>query len=313
MPSLYSSSSLFEEINRIQTMFSDVAASLAAKFFGKDSDIESSDALQHVLDTTRQILEADKCALFLVDISRRSLILERASGSVQFESLNNVGTYDIDGYDPSFPGTGVTPWVWYTRRPFNAKSFDELIYNSEGHWKGNWDVSMYGGREKAKIDFKCVYMVPLVAGNECLGVLKYENRTGDKLYFDDDDERLINMIGSFVANLVISKRIERNRYDRILPRISRILVASFGDKSFYEQLLEECRQILAADLCSLFLVDSQDNLVLRSIVGKIDKNARQQLSTFYYENYKTSKGLTPWILRVGRAFNVRNFPDLYAR
>ena len=70
---------------------------------------------------------------------------------------------------------------------------------------------------------------------------------------------------------------------------------------------------MSADLCSLFLVDSHDNLVLRAIVGKLDDTARQQLSTFHYQDYKTSKGLTPWILRVGRAFNVRNFPDLRAR
>lgn len=227
-----------------------------------------------------------------------------------------MGTYTIADYDPSEGGTGVTPWVWHRKRPFNAKSFDELVHNSEGHWKGNWDAAMYGGREKAQQDFKCVYMVPLLAGEECIGVLKYENRDTDEQAFDKDDERLIDMIGALITHLVISQRIERTRYDMILPRISTTLISSFGQPSFYEQLLEQCRQILAADLCSLFLLDNRDNLVLRDIVGTLDETTKSKLAGFHYENYKEpseSRGLTSWILREGRAFNARNFPDLQAR
>ena len=207
----------------------------------------------------------------------------------------------------------MTPWVWYRKRPFNAKSFEELIFNSEGHWRGNWDVAMYGGSEKAQTDFKCVYMVPLLAGIDCIGVLKFENRTNNKQFFDNEEERLIDMVGALVTNLVVAQRIERNRYDQILPTISEALISSFGHSNFYERLLEHCRQILSADLCSLFLVDARDNLVLRAIVGTITDAERQELAGFAYDDYKTSRGLTPWILREGRAFNVRNFPDLRAR
>ena len=304
---------LLEEKGLLQDLFSRIASDLSDRFFGSGTPDESTDALQQVLDTTRGLLEAEKCALFLVDLPRRSLSLERASGAVQFDRLKDVGTYGIENYDPATLGTGVTPWVWYRKQPFNARSFQELVSHSEGHWKGNWDEAMYDGRENAEVDFKCVYMVPLLAGDDCIGVLKYENRTGGQQNFSDSEERVIDMIGALVTNLVVAQRIERNRYDQILPTISEILVSSFGQSSFYDRLLEQCRQILSADLSSLFLVDTHGDLVLQAIVGIEGETERRNLADFKYENYKSSSGLTPWILRTGRSFNVRNYPDLQAR
>ncbi len=312
MPAKTVEECLYQEKDRLQRAFSHIASDLSA-FFERGRIPAATDALQQVLDTTREILNAEKCALFLVDIAERSLILERASGAVEFGKLKDVGTYEIAPYEPARSGTGVTPWVWYRKQPFNARSFDELVHNSEGHWRGNWDAAMYGGSDKATLGFKCVYMVPLLTGSRCIGVLKYENRTDGKRFFDSHDERLIDMIAALVTNLVVSQRIERNRYDKMLPTISEVLVSSFGRSTFYERLLEQCRQLLSADLCSLFLVDNQDNLVLRAIVGTLSEAERQQLTGFHYENYKISPGLTPWILRVGTSFNVRNFPDLKAR
>lgn len=299
--------------DQLKYLFSVLAAELYANYNKIGEERIKSDALQQVLNKTLNIFNAEKCALFLVDEEQESLILEWVSGEVQFENLKDVGTYNIKNYDPLVKGTGVTPWVWFKKESFNAKNFNELINNSDGHWKGKWDVAMYGGSENAGDDFKCVYMTPLIAGEKCIGVLKYENRLGEKKYYEKDDEILIDMIAGLITNLVVSQRIERNRYDEILPKISKELISSFGQNAFFERLLEQCRRILSADLCSLFLVDSQDNLVLRSIVGQINDIEKKQLNHFTYQDYNTSKGLTPWILREGKAFNVRNYPDLKGR
>jgi signal transduction histidine kinase len=288
-----------------------IAAYLERMFYVDDSG--QSDVLQHVLDSTRELLNAEICALFLTDYSEESLVLERVSGQIDFEKIKEVSTYRIKNYDPNQKGTGVTPWVLFRKQPFNAGSFEELQNNSEGHWKGNWDGPIYGGSDKARYSFQCVYMVPLLAGNRAIGVLKYENRKGDKKYFDRSDEIVIDTIAGLVTNLVISQRIERNRYDHILPKISSILVSDFGLETFYEKLLEECCSILHADLCSLFLLDNRrNNLMLRSIVGVSD-DIKTKLKNFGYDNYKTSQGLTPWILIRKAPFNVRSFPDLKGR
>jgi signal transduction histidine kinase len=151
-----------------------------------------------------------------------------------------------------------------------------------------------------------------MAGERALGVIKYENRTEGKAFFNKQEERLIDMVAALVTNLVISQRIERNRYDRILPIISTTLVSHFDRPSSYEPLLETCRSILSADVCSLFLVDDQGNLMLECIVG-ISQNKKDQLRGFGYENYKSAKGLTPWILLKSSPFNVRSHPDLRGR
>jgi signal transduction protein with GAF and PtsI domain len=120
------------------------------------------------------------------------------------------------------------------------------------------------------------------------------------------------MIAALVTNLVISQRIERNRYDRILPVISTALVPHFDKPSSYEALLETCRVILSADVCSLFLVNDQGNLMLECIDG-MPQSKKDKLRGFGYENYRKSRGLTPWILMKESPFNVRSFPDLRGR
>ena len=159
---------LFQEKNKICDVLNQISEDLSKLFFDpspafhNSQEFSGSDILQHVLDYTREILEAEKCALFLVDIDESILLLERVSGTVDFEKLKDVATYDLR--DINKLGSGVTPWVLHRRKPFNARTFDELRHNSEGHWKGNWDVPMYGGQDYAKEKFQCVYMVPLIAG-----------------------------------------------------------------------------------------------------------------------------------------------------
>lgn len=307
---------LFAEKNRIYDAFSQIAGSLRSTFFTAVSrsdeilKIAAEDVLQQVLDYTRNLLCAEKCALFLVDLPETSLVLERVSGVVDFERLKDVATYDLRSTD--MPRTGVTPWVLHRRKPFNARNFDELRHNSEGHWKGNWDIAMYGSADQAQSQFQCVYMVPLLAGKKSIGVLKYENRTINKAFFEKEDERIIDMIAALVTNLVISQRIERNRYDTILPTISTTLVSYFDKPPLYEELLEKCRGILSADICSLFILDDQENLMLKCIVG-VEQKKRESLRGFGYPNYRSSGGLTPWILIRGTSFNVRSYPDLIGR
>ncbi len=301
---------LYQEKDRLQETYSTVAGNLRKTFSSENPG--QADALQIVLDSLLKLLQVEKCALFLVDYSGKSLVLEKAAGKINFDQIRKVATYSLENYDPHDLGTGVTPWVLFRKKPFNARNFRDLQHNSEGHWKGNWDDVMYRGREEASRNFQCVYMVPLLAGGDSIGVLKCENRTGSKTYFDQADERLVDMMAQLISNLVISQRIERNRYDYALPLVSNSLVAHFGQRGFYEKLLDECKEILNAEVCSLFLVDGKGNLTLKEIVGLPDET-KAQLRDFTYGDYKTARGLTPWILRRRAAFNVRSYPDLKGR
>ncbi|MFX1258993.1 MAG: ATP-binding protein [Promethearchaeota archaeon] len=304
---------LYKEKDYIQKHFSQIADKLSI-IPNEDDKQSHSDVLQEVLDYTRKLLKVEKCALFLVDKNRNSLVLEKFSGEIDFEKIREKASYDIEEYNPEEKGTGITPWVLHRKKPFNAKNIFELKTKSWGHWKGNWDVPMYGSSEEAEIRFQCVYMTPLIVGNEAIGVLKYENRTPDskKNYFDQPDERFIDLTAELLANLIMSQRIERNRYDIALPKISSAIVEYFGQPSFYEYLLEKCRQILNAQICSLFLLDDHNNLILKEIVG-ISEDEKYKLRNFSYNDYRNADGLTPWILRQKSPFNVRTFPDLKGR
>lgn len=284
----------------------------------KNKETVKDDVLQTILDFSRKKMNAEKCALFLVDFQKRSLVLERISDigrALKYEQVPHIPTYNLEKYNPANKGQGVTLWVLYRKQPFNARSYEELLYNSEGHHKGNWDNFIYGSSDNAREKFRCVYMTPLIAGDEAIGVLKYENRTVDSeyKYFDQADEREIDVVGEVITNVVLSQRIERNRYERALPRISKTLVNYFGQPEFYDKLLDECRLWLNADLCSLFLVSSDHkDLDLKSIVG-ISKEKAEKLKGFGYKNYQDSVGLTCMILKQNKSFNVRSFNDLIER
>jgi signal transduction histidine kinase len=301
---------LYAEKDRLYGALSEIATQLQRAFKGERP--EQADVLQRVLECSSKLLNAKKCALFLVDSSEKRLVLERAAGDVDFEKVRDISTYPLENYDPAQKGTGVTPWVLHRRKPFSAHSFSELKERSEGHWKGNWDRFMYGGQEQAREQFQCVYMYPLTAGDRAIGVLTHENRTNGKLYFDPVEERLIDIIGALVTNLVISQRLERVKYDKALPSISAALVAHFGKDDFYDQLLKETQTILNAQICSLFLLQGGDTLSLKAIAGVSDE-IKKRLRDFSYGNYHTAMGVTPWILRHNQPFNARSFPDLIVR
>lgn len=278
------------------------------------------DSLHVVLDISREYFQAEIGALFLKDTSEEStdkqrLLLEWVSGKTNAEKFKDCPSYDIaDGLRPN---GGITPWVFQTMQPFNADSFMELKTKSNGHWKGNWDGPMYNGHDNAERLFKCVYIVPLLSGNTALGVLKFENRTSscNMESFDAEDQRQINLFAQVITFLVIVQRMERNRYNVILPSISTKLVSSMSnDMEFYDSLVSECIYVCGADLCALFLVDVEGNLNLISVCGSnIDERKKAQLARFSYKNYLTADGLTPQILRNQKAFIAKSYLDLVNR
>jgi signal transduction histidine kinase len=310
----------YDESNKIKKILSQTAFKLLDTQQHKNLEKEQDDVLQGVLDVTRRAIKAETGALFLVDSSGLSLVLERISSDTTliYENIPQVPTYLIKDYDLNEKGTGVTPWVWFRKEPFNARDYYELTHNSEGHHKGNWDDLIYGGKNKAPDNFKCVYMTPLLANEECIGVLKYENRTKDALceYFNQADERTIDVTAQFIANIIISQRIEKKRFDGALPEISSTLISTFGQPNFYDELLEKSKNLLGAQICSLFLIDKEQSLKLKAIVG-VTKEIKSELfdMDFGYSNYNSelTKGLTPWILRQDKPFNVRTFKDLTVR
>lgn len=308
----------YTESNLLQASLTEYAGQLL-KIEENHEHSKSDDVLQAFLNYCCNKMNAKMCALFIVDHRDKNLLLERIS--TEGNQLDNKETprikfYDVEHYDESKKGQGVTLWVFKRRQPFNARSYEELKFNSEGQHKGNWDNVIYETPEKAENEFQCVYMTPLLANEKAIGVLKFENRTKDfpLPYFDEAEEREINIMGEVVINILLSQRIERNRYDRALPEISEIMITYFGQQTFYQKLLEKCKILLRSEFFSLFLVSSnRRDLELKEIVG-IDNAKKEKLSGYKYENYKTDKiSMTPWILQKKSAFNARIYDDLIER
>jgi signal transduction histidine kinase len=316
-------SSTCAEDDRLRASFSAIAGQLlrvlednGPRTSGHSAEV-AADVLQEFLDYIRSTMKAEKCALFLVQDQGQSLTLERiseepgAASTCHYEKIIHIPSYDLRNYNPMKLGQGVTPWVLHRKKPFNARSYEELLSSSEGHHKGNWDSFIYGGNDIARRSFQCVYMTPLLAGEKSIGVLKCENRTANAKYpyFDHVDERQINQMAGVLSNLVVSQRIEKKLYDTALPAISKILLQDFGQPKLFKSLLIECRRLLHADLCAMFVVADGRDLVLRALVG-LEKDKENKLRDFRYSDYRSSDARTCLVLREHRSLNTRSYQDM---
>jgi signal transduction histidine kinase len=108
---------------------------------------------------------------------------------------------------------GLTPWVLRRRSPFNARSFPDLRGRSEGHHRGLWDNLVYHGNPEE--EFRSLYSIPLVVGDEAIGVFKVENKNIPPYYFTESDERLLDLIGRLIT---IGVRYENEQYVGLMLR-----------------------------------------------------------------------------------------------
>ena len=149
---------------------------------------------QQIVDTTATLLQAKICSLWLVDETKKLLKLG-ANYGVSFKAKKSPPTYNLKWEaknDAEIQGT--TAWVAIRRVSFFASNFETL--RKYPFWRGKWDDSQWGGR--VSDEFGSLYAVPLIRGDEVLGVLKIENDRSGRV-FDEVDRATFDLVGDFVT------------------------------------------------------------------------------------------------------------------
>ena len=210
------------------------------------SHLDLNDLLAELLTRIRDVLGADTAAVLLRDELRNELVARAAVGLE--EEVERGVRIPIGG--------GFAGRIAAERRPIVLDDVDHAdVLNPILHEKG----------------IKSLAGVPLVFGNEVLGVLHVGTLTPRE--FTKDDVELLEVVADRVAVAIEHARLfEAERRGRTrLEQVHSVLettLASLGFDELVGELLVRLRDILQVDTVAVLMLDEATNeLVARAAVG----------------------------------------------
>ncbi|HEX7195358.1 MAG TPA: GAF domain-containing protein, partial [Candidatus Limnocylindria bacterium] len=234
--------------------------------------------IQLVGEKTREAFNADIAYIALVDEER---------GMIDFPYYVEDGGHPIQ--EPMAMGEGLTSKVLTTRRPLilnRAADWDALGARGQGTLARSW------------------LGVPIVAGEQAIGVISIQSTTQDGR-FADSDERLLSTIAANVGVAIQNARLydeTRRRADEMaaLADVGREISATLDLSSVLELIAGRARTLLNADTSAIFLPDGEpDTLHARVALGEIADEIRASAVTL-------GEGIIGDIARTGRAEAVND-------
>ena len=184
---------------------------------------------QQVVDKTAQLLNADSCSLWLVQ-DRTKLVL---SANYGIHKKTEVPEYPLnwDAKDDK-EIEGLTPWVAIRKKAFFATKFEDLK-NHKAH-RGKWDKDQWDAKPAEK--FGALYAVPLVLGDDTIGVLKIENSRG-KHVFNNVDKATFDVMADFISLAIeLTTRLRSSIPFYLLHQLNQ---PTIGAVDAFNQLREE--------------------------------------------------------------------------
>ncbi len=208
--------------------------------------LQLDDLLDALLDRVRELLEADTCAILLLDESTDELVACAARG-IEEEVEQGV----------RIPvGGGFAGRVAATRQPVVLDDVDHAhVLNPILRQKG----------------IKSMLGVPLLVEGNCLGVL----HVGTLVHrvFDEEDVEILQLAGDRAAlaiehaRLFEAERAARRRLENV-QQLTDTLLMHLEIDDLLSVLLPRIREVLEADTCAVLLLDEERaELVARSAVG----------------------------------------------
>ena len=210
------------------------------------SSLELDELLAALLERIGGLLDADTCAVLLLNDERTELVARAALG-IEEEVEQGV----------RIPvGRGFAGRVAAERRPVVIEDLDQAdIFNPILREKG----------------IKSMLGVPLLVRGDVIGVLHVGSLTARK--FTQDETELLQVAAERAATAIEHARLfeaERTARMRIehVQAVTDIALAHLSVNQLLDVLLPRIRNILAADTCAVLLLDDERNeVVARAAVG----------------------------------------------
>jgi signal transduction histidine kinase len=208
--------------------------------------LDLEELLSALLERVRALLDADTCAVLLLDSEGRELVARAAVG-IEEEVEQGV----------RIPvGRGFAGRVVAEQRPVVLDDVDHA------------DVLNPILREKG---IKSLLGVPLLVGGEAIGVLHVGSLTPRR--FTTEDTQLLSLaadraaVGIEHARLFEAERAARTRVEHV-QSVTDAALGHLEVSELLDELLPRIRTILEADTCAVLLLDGESReLVARAAVG----------------------------------------------
>jgi signal transduction histidine kinase len=252
------------------------------------------------------ILSADICTLWLIKTQRLELTAHFGLNPKIFSNheekcynlpkTKTILNEEIDG---------LTVWALIRNQPFFAKNWEKLK-NHPSH-RGKWDRDLWNGRPEK--EFGCLYMVPLVVGNNPIGILKVERKnTFNFIPFNENERSTFEHIALMVA-MAPRLRGDVNKLENSLRRLIK-MVSLKDQQSLFDKIVLEASTLIGSNNCELYTLSHYgEEIALRSKTYssnfKFKKGAERKI-------YRKGECLIGWVFETGKPLclkDVRLFED----
>jgi GAF domain-containing protein len=231
--------------------------------------------LDIVVQAIAAVTQADSCAVFLIDESKKTLTQRAGCGSQVLRTVirsyqlpeekrvcdcKNVETCDpphcCNKVDlPPDQRVGLTAWVAATGKSYHARSLEELRLHC--HHQGQFDEQNYEDNQKCGAWLG----VPLLVGGTIIGVLKIENISlkgiPDERDFSQEVQQRLDVLAQDIALAIRRLQIQSPARYRVIvdamPAILEILRGGLDVPALVEKVVKETAKLFDARACALFL------------------------------------------------------------
>jgi GAF domain-containing protein len=287
------------------------------------------DIVVHVMTAATK---ADSCAVFLIDVNKRTLTQRAGCGSqVLREVIRSYKLPDADlvkrleevgGEIPEDKKVGLTAWIASTGKSFYAANFDAL--RKHPHHRGAYDKPNYTEEQQCGAFFG----VPLRVGGTVTGVLKIENVSPK---YEKDERGFSREIQNRVVTLAqsVALAIERLQYQspsryRIISDAKKTIFGVLGGdlkvSELVKQIVRETMKLFDARSCALFLKEGNQ---LIQPPWAAEGYAKKEPPVRRYDLVEPDKikdnpapggkvGLTVWIAVTRKKFTAKSNLELKA-
>ena len=273
--------------------------------------VENFEAMANKVATIcAQLASAEICTLWRVftDGSARQLKLAGSHGIVAPQMVAQESTYPIAA--PNLETyEGFTSYIASNRVSVRVDSYEQLHTQYAFCHRGLVDRIQWEGRPSERM--RNLYSLPVLLGDELVGVLKVENRRNGHGFTDQDEEALGRFMGT--AALVLKSLTLLDSYEQRLidvpVELSNALVHRPFEAGLAQDIVNATAKALNAGICSLWLVDdTREQLVHHASYGTKEKIEDvpsyriDEVPPDTTEGDKEIEGVTAWVAIRRRSF-----------
>jgi threonine dehydrogenase-like Zn-dependent dehydrogenase/GAF domain-containing protein len=181
------------QVHRLQTQPVTRAYKVAEDLISR---LRPFDFFQQLVIVCKELLNAQVCALYLIDFKNDPKKLDLVAGEGYKQAIRPGRlTYELGDSEEGNDAEGVTGWIAQTGKEAGANSFEEV--KKLPRWRGKWDEIQW--EEQPDEHFHSMFAVPLKRGERVIGVLKIENKLGKHSVFRDTDKQILRVIARIMT------------------------------------------------------------------------------------------------------------------